>query len=134
MGAKRRECALLHRGRRALAGYSEVRGRKREDRKRQEDVGAMLPRKGVGVGRRVRAGFVLVLRFSRLQTPGRQRNRGRGAATGGSVAEEPDGHRFIQVCFSFCAMTENHSSPQVAPVRFKLKSGGESFRCARPCE
>lgn len=67
MGTKKRECVLLHRVRRALAGYFELRGRKRE---RREDDGAMLPGKGVGVGRRVRAGVVLVLRFSRVQTPG----------------------------------------------------------------
>lgn len=94
MGAKGPECIFLHRLRRALAGYFELRGGKRE---RREDVGAMLPGKGVGVGRRVRAGAVLVLRVSRVQTPGRQRNSGRGAATGGSVAEEPDGHRLVQV-------------------------------------
>lgn len=107
MGAKRRECVLLHRVRRALAGYFELRGTKRE---RREDVGAKLPGKGVGVGRCVRAGFVLVSRFSRVPTPGRQRDSGRGAATGRSVAEEPDGHRRVQVCSAFCALTENNPS------------------------
>lgn len=95
MGAKRQECV-----------YFELHGRKRE---RREDVGAMLPGKGVGVGRRVRAGFVLVLRFPRVQTTGRQRDSGRGASTGGSVAEEPDGHRFVQVCSAFRALTERVS-------------------------
>lgn len=36
------------------------------------------------------------------------------------MAEEPDGHRSVQVWFSFCALTENNLSPQVALVRLKL--------------
>lgn len=66
-------------------------------RKEGEDDGAMLPGQAVGVGRTVRAGALLVLRFPLLQTPPRQRHRGRGAEAGTSMAEEPDGHRFVQV-------------------------------------
>lgn len=57
----------------------------------------MLPGQVVGVGCAVRPGALLVLRFPRIQSPSRQRHCGRGAEAGGRVAQEPDGHRFVQV-------------------------------------
>lgn len=66
-------------------------------RRKKKDVGEMLPGQVVGVGCAVRPGALLVLRFPRIQTPSRQRHCGRGAEAGGRVAQEPDGHRFVQV-------------------------------------
>lgn len=87
----RRACVILRRLPCACEGCYKLWSRQ------ESEDDAMLPGQVVGLGRSVRTGAVLVLRFPRRQTPGRKGNSERGAAAGGSMAEEPDGHRFIQV-------------------------------------